>query len=133
MKAILTRTYQGSNTLGQLDVIDENGNILETLFTLELPWKENKKRESCIPIGVYDVKKHTSPKFGNCFWIKNVPNRDAILIHPANYTRQLLGCIAVGLNHEDINKDTELDLVSSKKAMAILLAYDIKTIEIIAI
>lgn len=131
MKALLTRTFQGTNTLGQLDIIDGNGSVIDTLFTLELPWKNNERRVSCIPIGNYKLKLHTSPKFGKCYWVKDVPSRDAILIHPANYTRQLLGCIAVGLDHKDIDKDGELDLVSSRKAMDKILTYKLTELEII--
>lgn len=131
MKALLTRTFQGTNTLGQLDIIDGNRSVIDTLFTLELPWKNNERRVSCIPIGTYRLKLHTSPKFGQCYWVKDVPNRDAILIHPANYTRQLLGCIAVGLDHKDIDKDGELDLTSSRKAMDQILKYKLTELEII--
>jgi hypothetical protein len=127
MKAKLTRTYQMSNTLGQIEV----GGL--TLYTLELPWKDNKTGISCIPVGTYKVKRHTSPKFGKCFWLQDVPNRSEILIHPANYTRQLRGCIAVGLDHADIDKDGELDTVSSRNAMVKLLEYNITEIEIIQI
>jgi hypothetical protein len=138
MKAKLTRTYQGSNTLGQLDVWsnpNEQGEqtIVETLYTLELPWLDNKRGESCIPVGTYKLKRHTSPKFGKCFWLQDVPNRSEILIHPANYTRQLRGCIAVGLDHADIDKDGELDTTSSRKAMQELLKYNLTEIEIVEI
>lgn len=132
MKALLTRTYKGVNTLGQLDVFNGDG-LVETVYTLELPDKGNKRRISCIPKGKYKLKKHYSPKFGKCFWIQDVPGRSEILIHPANYTRQLLGCIAVGLNHADINNDNELDLISSKLAMAKILKFDINELEIIEI
>lgn len=131
MKLLLTRTFQGTNTLGQLDVINNNGSPIETYFTLELPWKENQRRISCIPVGTYKIKKHNSPKFGKCFWVLDVPNRSEILIHPANYTRQLLGCIAVGMDHKDINNDGELDIVSSRKAVGELLKYDLTELEII--
>lgn len=133
MKILLTRNYQGSNTLGQIDVINNSNEIIDTYFSLELPWKDNKRRESCIPVGIYPIIKHTSPKFGKCFWIKEVPNRSGILIHPANYTRQLLGCIAPGMNHADIDKDGDLDVTSSRKAMKGLLQYDITQIQIIEI
>ena len=62
-----------------------------------------------------------------------MPNRDWILIHPANYTRELLGCIAVGMDHKDIDKDGELDLTSSRKAMGEILKYNLTEIEIIEI
>lgn len=133
MKLLLTRTYKGSNTLGQIDVISDHGEVVETYYTLELPDKNNERRVSCIPKGIYKLKKHVSPKFGKCFWLQDVPNRSEILIHPANYTRQLLGCIAVGMDHKDINKDGELDVTSSRKAMAELLKFNIEEIEIIEI
>lgn len=128
MRGKLTRTYRGKdNTLGQLDV----GEL--TVYTLELPWHDNKRRISCIPDGVYKVKKHYSPKFGRCFWLQDVPNRSEILIHPANYTRELLGCIAVGLDHKDIDGDGELDTDKSRIAMDKVLEYDLTEIEIVSI
>lgn len=64
--------------------------------TLELPWKDNEPRVSCIPVGRYRVKRHISPKFGECWLITDVEGRSLILIHPANKRSELLGCIAVG-------------------------------------
>ena len=133
MKLLLTRTFQDTNTLGQIEVLNNVGESIETYYTLELPWKDNQRMISCIPVGVYKIKKHNSGKFGRCFWIKDVPGRSEILIHPANYTRQLLGCIAVGMDHKDIDGDGELDLIRSRKAMAQILKYDIDEIEIIEI
>lgn len=86
--------------------------------TLELPWKNNERRVSCIPKGIYTAKKHQSPKFGQSFWLQNVPGRSEILVHPSNYTRQLLGCIAVGDRHADIDGDGIIDVTNSKKTMA---------------
>lgn len=133
MKLLLTRTYQDTNTLGQIEVINNVGESIATYYTLELPWKENQRRVSCIPVGTYKILKHNSPKFGECLWIKDVPNRSEILIHPANYTRQLLGCIAVGMDHKDINNDGELDATQSRKALADILKHTINEIEIIEI
>lgn len=65
-------------------------------YTMELPWKQNKQRESCIPLGTYKVAKHNSPKFGSTFWLKYVIGRSGILIHPGNKPSDLLGCIAPG-------------------------------------
>ena len=107
----------GTQCLGELAVNDLNGVTLFSCKTLELPWKGNAKRKSCIPTGAYKVKKRYSPKYGNHFHIQNVPNRDFILIHNANYWFQLLGCIAVGENHIDINKDGKKDVTNSKVTM----------------
>ena len=125
MKATLTRNwYDKKQTLGQLEVGDL------TLYTLELPWLENQRRISCIPEGTYKVTSHVSKKFGKCFWLREVPNRTGILIHAGNYHWHTLGCILVGLDHKDANKDGLLDVVSSSKAMKQLLEYDITEIEI---
>jgi Family of unknown function (DUF5675) len=74
----------------------------EVTRTLELPWRENRKNESCIPAGVYTVAWLYSPKFGFCYGVTGVPGRGNILIHAANFAgdvtkgfqSQLHGCIA---------------------------------------
>jgi Family of unknown function (DUF5675) len=76
-----------------------NGQILyqESLvtYTIELPWKNNQARVSCIPEGRYELIKRFSPKFGRHLQIMNVCAREYILIHPANEAlRELKGCIA---------------------------------------
>lgn len=65
-------------------------------FTIERPWLDNKPQVSCIPAGTYDVEKYISPKHGDVWQIMNVPNRSNIELHPANFSSQLLGCIAPG-------------------------------------
>ena len=125
MKAQLYRTLlQPEQTLGELQIDDFK------CYTLELGWNNNEKRKSCIPDGTYPVVRHKSPKFGLTFWIKDVPNRDAILIHAGNFHRHTLGCVLVGDNHIDTNKDGLLDVVNSKKTIEKLLHYDITEIEI---
>lgn len=85
--------------------------------TIELDYNDNKRRISCIPKGTYTVIKRTSAKYGKHFHITNVPNRDWILIHSANYSRQLLGCIGVGENFIDIDGDGLKDITNSKKTL----------------
>ena len=121
MKIEVIRTVDnGRQTNGVMYVVDGK-KIMFECFTLELPWKENTRRISCIPAGVYQAKKHKSPKFGESLWIQNVPNRSEILVHPANYVRQLLGCIAVGDKLVDLDKDGLDDVTNSKSTMAKLL------------
>lgn len=65
-------------------------------LTLERPWLDNKKGESCIPKGTYQCRRVNSPKFGNTFEITGVPGRDAILFHKGNLSDDSHGCILVG-------------------------------------
>lgn len=106
-------------TIGEFHVIgaDFSGK------TMELEYNDNKKRISCIPCGAYIVKKRISKKYGEHFHITDVPNRDFILIHSCNYSRQLLGCIGVGDAHVDLDKDGLKDITNSKITLAKL--YDI--------
>ena len=63
--------------------------------TIELPWKENKVRESCIPEGTYELKLRRSLRFGEHLLVTGVYERKWILFHPANVAlRELNGCIA---------------------------------------
>lgn len=131
MKATLYRKSKTQKqTLGELQVGDFS------CFTLELPdlnndgIEGNEVRRSCIPEGTYRVTRHNSPKFGKTFWIRDVPGRSAILIHPGNYFSHTLGCILVGTDQKDLNEDGHLDNSQSKKAMSRLLEYDITEIEI---
>ena len=74
-------------------------------FTLELPWRENVRRKSCIPPGRYGVECVTTPKRGPVYLVQKVPGRDSILIHSGNvagdvekgYESDVLGCILLGL------------------------------------
>lgn len=103
--------------IGKLDVVDDNGDTLYSFSTLELPWKNNQRRVSCIPYGRYMVIKRWSEKYGNHFILLDVPNRDYILIHFGNYKRDTKGCILVGDGVTDINGDGLLDVTNSKNTM----------------
>lgn len=121
MKVLLNRIeYEKKQTLGIMSVSNKD-EIIYSCKTLELPYLNNQKRISCIPKGEYEVVKHVSPKFGKCFWIKNVPDRSEILIHKGNYHKDTLGCILVGAAFLDINNDGYRDVTSSKKTVEYLL------------
>jgi len=72
------------------------GLLHERWWTVERPWKDNELRISCIPVGVYQVERHDSPSKGDCYEILDVPERTHILIHVANWSHELMGCIAPG-------------------------------------
>lgn len=126
MRVEIKRTYQKKETLGQLDIFNNELSIF-TCKTIELPNLSNQKSISCIPEGDYTVTKIVSPTKGRCFLLHNVPNRTAVEIHIGNYATgkkvDTEGCILPGLVIEDMNKDGELDVSNSTTAMNILLQY----------
>ncbi len=90
MELNLTRVYKRGGTNGTLTL---NGHFV--CFTLELPWKENKRNISCIPEGKYELKASYSNELQNHLEIMDVFGRKHILIHPANNAiEQLRGGIA---------------------------------------
>ncbi len=114
----LNRTSQNEvQTLGTLTVFNELHNPILSLATVELPWKDNQPFISCIPPGIYTCKKRYTKKHGLHWEIKDVYGRTVILIHIANFVSDLQGCVAVGLHHDDIDKDGYLDVGSSFAAM----------------
>lgn len=96
--------------------------------TLELPWKNNQRRVSCIPAGEYKALRHKSPSKGWCYELRDVPGRSDILIHSGNWagdtekgwSSDYLGCIGLGksrgylLNREG---KTQRVILSSRLAM----------------
>ena len=90
MVFILTRKYFPDGTNGKLECERKL-----FCYTIELPWKENEKRISCIPEGEYFLRKRYSKKFAWHLELVAVENRSLILMHPANNAlRELNGCIA---------------------------------------
>lgn len=88
----LTRDYQDlTGTHGQMSL---DGEIL--CFTLEEPWRDNQKKISCIPKGIYQCVPHNGAHFKNVWHVTGVQNRDAILIHAGNTLADTEGCILVG-------------------------------------
>lgn len=122
MKAELIRgVSDDKQTLGDFRLFDEDCKMLFHCKTLELPWKENKVRQSCVPSGTYDVVFRTSARFSRHYHLTDVPGRTYILIHPGNYHSQIEGCILVGENLVDINGDGYLDVTSSRNTLNKLL------------
>jgi hypothetical protein len=93
----MTRTETGPDgTLGNF--VTDSG---YQCYFVERPWAENKKGISCILPGPGDTASYrcgivNSPKYGKVYGVQNVVGREFILIHPANWARQLEGCIALG-------------------------------------
>ena len=117
MKLLLRREKPHPDcTLGFLEVPEAG----LSLATIELPWifsatcKGGLKGKSCVPAGVYKLVKHDSKKHPKTWALVNHdfdvvhyegedgdPDEDraTCLIHVANFTSQLEGCLAVGLFH----------------------------------
>ena len=86
----LTRTYFPEGTNGKLEC---EGKLI--CNTIELPWKMNETKVSCIPEGKYFIRKRYSAKYKWHLEVMNVKNRELILFHPANDAlKELNGCIA---------------------------------------
>lgn len=57
---------------------------------------ENNERR--IPAGVYPLTLKYSPKNQRIVpWLEDVPDRECVEVHPANWPKELDGCIAPGL------------------------------------
>ena len=54
-------------------------------YSLEPPWRDNKRNISCIPPDTYDVTVRISPRYGRVYWVMEVPDRTYILIHSGNW------------------------------------------------
>ncbi|MCF8272588.1 DUF5675 family protein [Polaribacter gangjinensis] len=90
MVLLLTRTYFPDGTNGKLEY---EGKLI--CNTIELTWRMNRKRVSCIPEGKYFIRKRYSKKFRWHLEVVDVENRSLILFHPANNAmKELNGCIA---------------------------------------
>lgn len=123
MELFICRFSKGEKqTLGTFTMVDADKTIIMSGMTLELPDKDNLKMISCIPSGVYTVKKRYSLKFGWHFHIQKVVNRSYILIHAGNYNTDIMGCILVGQYLTDINNDGMIDIANSKATLKIMLS-----------
>ena len=71
-------------------------------LTHELPWLNNERNKSCIPVGEYTCKKINTEHYGDVFQVMDVPNRTDILIHKGNFSTDTLGCILLGESFAEI-------------------------------
>lgn len=86
----LSRTYFPEGTNGKLEC---EGKLI--CYTIELPWKNNETKVSCISEGKYFIRKRYSNKFKWHLEVADVKSRNFILFHPANNAlKELNGCIA---------------------------------------
>jgi hypothetical protein len=128
-KAIIKRVYLPTETLGTwwFDGV-------AICKTMELPDRGNARSISCIPEGEYVVTKEKpipkddprtpedesggrKPRDYWHFRFHDVPNRSGILVHKITYVKDLLGCVGVGLDFKDWNKDGVPDMADSTMAL----------------
>lgn len=134
MKILLVRDFNSTEcTLGRLH-ISAPGQDFEC-DTIERPWVPTplsiggRKGESCVPRGTYQLERHSSEQHPDTWALvnsdldvihyedRNRPNaRALVLIHPANYARELRGCIAPGLRRT-LDADGFHMVTSSRLAM----------------
>lgn len=113
MDILLHRSYYKEGTNGTLFI-----NRQFFCFTIELPWRDNRRNISCIPVGAYEIDTRFSKKFQHHLIVKDVKGRSFILFHPANdANKELLGCIAPVTYLSGIGKGTY-----SRNAMQRLLS-----------
>lgn len=135
----------GERTLGNLQI------DVDVFPTIERPWifnpngKGGMPMKSCVPIGQYELRPHSSPKFGEVYalhapnlgvWEYSPPageeGRSLCLLHPANFVEELLGCIAPSMQHGKIGGEDAV--LNSREAMAKirqLLGKDIHILRIL--
>lgn len=65
-------------------------------MTLEPADRLNKRNISSIPAQQYRCGRIVSPRFGETFEVKDVPDRYGILFHALNIARDTEGCIGLG-------------------------------------
>ena len=111
---LIRDTFSKKSTIGELFI-----NAERICDTLENPWVDNQRNISCIPEGVYPVRLRLPRESGTRDYIhllvKDVKDRDYILIHIGNTAKDTSGCILVGLG-------TEQDVVhNSVLAMDLLI------------
>jgi len=110
---LIRDTFSEKSTIGELFL---NGERI--CDTLENPWLDNQRNISCIPEGEYKVRlrlpRESATREYIHLLIKDVPNRDFILVHRGNYPSQTQGCVLVGLSSEQdvvYNSTLAMDLL----------------------
>lgn len=100
------------------------------LVTVERPWLNNGSNISCIPEGDYLCKPREFHNHGKPYpavEITNVPGRENILFHIANWPSDVEGCIGVGKVYSYLTKipgtGSELAIGSSSDAFKEFMTY----------
>ena len=110
---IIRDTFTENSTIGKLYLNGE-----QMCDTLENPYLDNQKNISCIPAGEYKVRIRVARESATRDYlhllVQDVPNRDWILFHRGNTSKDTSGCILVGNGREQDavnNSRLAMDLV----------------------
>jgi hypothetical protein len=103
---------------GTFGMMNANGKIL---FTLEDEWRDNETSISCVPSGVYPLRRTVYNKHGySTYEICDVPGRTRILIHPGNTEEHTEGCVLVGTYIGILSVNYDEELHRPRKKLAVL-------------
>lgn len=113
----LERAYTDIATIGKMYM--PSGNVFDTM---ELAWKDNIQRISCIPEGIYTLHKRVSGivqrtskrKYDMGWEVTKVDGRTFIMIHIGNTPSNFEGCIGIGYGLGIVNN--EWAIMNSSKA-----------------
>ena len=97
--------YSVYGTFGHIKV-REGALLLFHARTLEDAWQRNLPNISCIPAGVYVLKRGNFKGQYDNYELQDVPNRTAIEMHVGNTTKDTQGCILIGedIVFDELNK-----------------------------
>lgn len=116
LELILTRGYQDDRvTMGMIRVL---GKTHEPIYTLENPWRNNLREQSCIPAGTYYCVPFSGAKYREVYQLERVPDRSYILIHAGNTVGDTKGCILPGMSAGQL--DGEPAVLNSRVALETL-------------
>jgi len=110
----------------------DKSNSANKFYLLELPWKNNEKNISCIPKGIYIVERDFYHKGGyEAFEYRDVIDRSEIKIHIGNYTKDILGCQAIGTHYSVTEKMVYRSRIAHLRFMQYMQAINKFIVEII--
>ena len=101
MKVTIRRHAHLKNaTIGTLSIFKGNSTVFnwtadEPIYTLENP-KRKTKVDDRIPAGIYECVPYSGTKYKNVYLVKDIPGREAILLHWGNTELDTTGCILLG-------------------------------------
>lgn len=97
---------------GMFGILHDSDGV-QLACSIELPWRDNRRNISCIPVGRYKCKYTWSPAFKRYMYILlDVPDRSGIRIHKGSYAgatdhgfrADFLGCISFGQGYTSIGE-----------------------------